>query len=269
MTVSISERSWWNVRKYVLLRGGDVSPCGSTVTRNDFQRLRLKMNPSLRLCLRLSTQIPVPHLLVLLCWAPALGTALLWPLVCCSLPPGKADVSPNAFPVGEKSLPKLKCAFLVLNECPQVGLSGYLQVSFTLPEMGCEVFRFWLPWLPQWTLKVQITKLMLLQNAFFRVYEQFREQNLQLMYSLNHHLRSRKCPKDEAIFGPCRWLHSARERQKKKNPQSPRGNEKIKDEITVGSHLTVYSIQKCQKYQGKEPQFINLSICCFLKKRNA
>lgn len=80
-----------------------------------------------------------------------------------------------------------------------------------------------------------------------------------LMYILNHHhLRGRKCPKGEAILGPCRWLHSARER--KKNPPNPRGNEKIKDEITVGSHLTVYSTQKCQKYQGKEPQFINLSI---------
>lgn len=33
------------------------------------------MNPSLGLCLRLSTQIPVPHLLVLVCWALGLGTS--------------------------------------------------------------------------------------------------------------------------------------------------------------------------------------------------
>lgn len=102
---------------------------------------------------------------------------------------------------------------------------------------------------------------MLLLKAFVRVYEQFREQHLLLIYSLNHqHLRGGKCPKGEGILGPCRWLHSAGERLKKKNPKNPRGNEKITDEITVGSHLTVYSIQKRQKYQGKEPQFINSRI---------
>lgn len=72
------------------------------------------MNLSLGLCLRLSTQIPVPHLLVLVCWALALGTSPpLAPGLLC-LAPGTADVSPNAFITRssrEKKPSKIKMCF--------------------------------------------------------------------------------------------------------------------------------------------------------------
>lgn len=154
------------------------------------------------------------------------------------------------------------------------GISRYLQVSFTLAEMGYEVFWFCSLWLAQWTLKVLITKLMLLLKAFVRVYEQFREQHLLLIYSLNHqHLSGRKCPKGEAILGPCRWLHSAGERLKKKK-KSQKPQRKWENNRWNNSRKPSDCVQHTEtpKIPGKGTavhKFKNLSITCFLKKRKA